>query len=67
LDFGRAFGFRFILLLPMAYCIFLLLASSDQSVRLFAIIVLVILEQIREWLLINSIGEQRKDNKKGGK
>jgi len=67
LDFGKAFGFRFVLLIPMAYCIFLLLASQDQFVRLLSIVVLVILEQTREWLLIKSISEQGKDNKTGGK
>jgi len=44
-----------VVLLPMAFCIFLLLASDDRMVRLAAIIALIIMEQIREWLLVSSI------------
>ena len=52
---GTAFAARFLIILPMAYCIFLLLASQDQYVRLLAIIALAVLEQIREWLLVSAI------------
>ena len=50
-----AMGGRLVILLPMAFCIFLLLDSQDKGVRLIALIALAILEQIREWLLVSAI------------
>jgi len=55
MNLTTAFGGRLLILLPMAFCIFLLLASEDRLVRLMAIVVLIILEQVREWLLVNGI------------
>ncbi len=46
---------RLVLLLPMAFCIFVLLDNQDRTLRLLALIALVILEQVREWMLINSL------------
>lgn len=57
---------RLVLLLPMAFCIFLLLDSQDKNVRMLAIIGLIILDQAREWLLVQGIKSLRdsgKDNK----
>ena len=48
----KTFVLRYIVLVPMAYCIYLLLASNDVNVRLMAIIALIILEQIRDWSLL---------------
>jgi len=48
----KIFMLRYIILVPIAYCIYLLLASNDSNVRLEAIIVLIILEQIRDWSLL---------------
>ena len=48
-------GGRLVILLPMAFCIFLLLDNQDKGVRLIALIALAILEQIREWLLVSAI------------
>jgi len=48
-------GGRLLILLPMAFCIFLLLDSQDRMVRLAALVVLTVLEQIREWLLVRGI------------
>ncbi len=48
----KTFFLRYIILAPMAYCIYLLLASNDVNVRMFAIIALIILEQIRDWSLL---------------
>ena len=48
----RTFFLRYIILVPMAYCIYLLLASNDVNVRMVAIIALIILEQIRDWSLL---------------
>ena len=66
MEIAKALGGRLIILLPMAFCIFLLLESEDKGVRLFALIALILLEQIREWLLISSIKSlgKQKDNKK---
>ena len=66
MEIAKALGGRLILLLPMAFCIFLLLDSQDKGVRLLALIALIILEQIREWLLISSVKPlgKEKDNKK---
>ena len=64
---GFALGGRLVLLLPMAFCIFLLLDSQDKTVRLLAIIALVVLEQAREWMLVKNISELRDSNKKGAK
>ena len=48
-------GGRLAILLPMAFCIFLLLDSQDKAMRLAALVALAILEQIREWLLVSGI------------
>jgi hypothetical protein len=48
----KTFVLRYIVLAPMAYCIYLLLASSDANVRLMAIIALIVLEQVRDWSLL---------------
>jgi hypothetical protein len=55
LEVPKAFAGRLLLLLPVAFCVFLLLASEDRMVRLLAIIALVVLTQVREWLLVQSI------------
>lgn len=60
---ASSFLTRYIVLIPMAFCIFLILDSQDRMVRLGAILVLIILEQIREWMLVNSV----KSLSKGGK
>ena len=60
---STALGGRLIILLPMAFCIFLLLDSQDRAVRLLAVIGLIILEQAREWLLLSTIRPSGKDNK----
>jgi len=49
---SKAFFLRYIILAPMAFCIYLLLASNDVTVRMAAIIALIILEQIRDWSLL---------------
>jgi len=48
----KTFLLRYIILAPMAYCIYLLLASNDANVRMAAILVLILLEQIRDWSLL---------------
>ncbi len=63
LGLASSFLTRYIVLIPMAFCIFLILDSQDRMVRLGAILVLIILEQIREWMLVNSV----KSLSKGGK
>ena len=52
LSISKAFFLRYIILAPMAYCIYLVLASSQANIRLMAVIALIILEQIRDWSLL---------------
>ena len=54
---------RFLLLIPMAFCIYLLFESEDKYVRLAAIIALIILEQTRQWLMFSSMRSLAKGNK----
>ena len=46
---------RLLLLLPMAFCIFLILDSQDRIVRLVAVLALILLEQARQWLMISGM------------
>lgn len=55
MELDKAFLARLMLLLPIAYCLFLLIESPDKTVRLGAIIALIIFEQAREWLLLSTI------------
>ena len=59
----KTFFLRYIILAPMAYCIYLLLASNDVNVRLAAIIALIILEQVRDWSLLATARAISKGNK----
>jgi len=63
LSIFKTFMLRYIILAPMAYCIYLLLASSDVNVRMMAIIALIILEQIRDWSLLATARAISKGNK----
>ncbi|MCX6770858.1 MAG: hypothetical protein NTX79_02270 [Candidatus Micrarchaeota archaeon] len=60
---SKAFFLRYIILAPMAYCIFLLLASNDVNVRMAAIIALIVLEQVRDWSLLATARALAKGNK----
>jgi len=66
LDLTTTLGGRLLLLLPIAFCIFLLLQSEDRIVRLLAIIALIIIEQVREWLLVSGIKGMQNGGKSGG-
>ena len=63
MSLSKTFLLRYIILAPMAYCIYLLLASSDVNVRLMAIIALIVLEQIRDWSLLATARAISKGNK----
>lgn len=67
MDFRNAFAIRWALLLPMAFLIALVITSQEMMVRLFCIIGLIILEQIRQWLMIASMESARSLGKKEGK
>ncbi|MEM4348430.1 MAG: hypothetical protein QXN37_02570 [Candidatus Anstonellaceae archaeon] len=54
MDIKKIFAGRMFLLLPAAFCIFLVLESQDKTVRLAAIICLLLIAQIREWLLLQA-------------
>jgi len=55
----KTFSLRFLVLAPIAFCIFLVLESEDKMVRLAAVIGLVLLAQLREWLLVWQMGKIR--------
>lgn len=65
---GIALGGRLLILIPIAFCLFLLIDSPDRMVRLLAVVALIPLEQVREWLLVSGMdgargGKLAKDNK----
>lgn len=65
---GTALSGRLLVLIPMAFCIFVLLDNQDKAARLLALLVLIVLEQFREWMLLSGVGDVRaaklaKDNK----
>ena len=65
---GTALNGRLLILIPMAFCIFVLLDNQDKTVRLLALLVLIVLAQFREWMLLSGIGDAKrvklaKDNK----
>ena len=45
-------GGRLALLIPMAACAMLLLESQDRTVRVLAFVAIIVLEQIRQFLLL---------------
>ena len=59
----KPFVLRYIILVPMAFCICILLASNDVNVRLIAIIALILLEQVRDWSLLATARSIAKLNK----
>jgi hypothetical protein len=59
----KKFALRYLVLVPIAYCLYLLLASNDVNVRLGAIIALIVLEQVRDWSLLSAARELAKGNK----
>ncbi|MEM2137931.1 MAG: hypothetical protein QW568_02490 [Candidatus Anstonellaceae archaeon] len=63
MDWQKSFGIRFLLLIPIAFCLFLLLDSQDRMVRLGAVVLLVILAQAREWLMAQSMRSLAKGGK----
>ena len=68
---GTVLGGRLLILIPIAFCLFLLIDSPDKTVRLLAVVALIPLEQAREWLLVSGIdstkgGKLAKDNKRWG-
>ncbi|VVC01830.1 Uncharacterised protein [uncultured archaeon] len=63
LKFTTMIGSRLLLLIPMAFCLYLLFDSQDRYVRLAAIIALIVLEQSRQWLMLSSMRSLAKGNK----
>jgi hypothetical protein len=55
LKISTAFFGRYLMLIPVAFCLYLVLDSQDKNVRLAAVIGLLILSQLREWLLISAM------------
>ncbi len=52
---STAFLGRYLLIIPVAFCLYILLDSQDKMLRLGAVIGLLILSQLREWLLISAM------------
>jgi hypothetical protein len=59
----KAVAPRYLILAPMAYCIYLLITSNEMYVRLAAIIALIVLEQVRNWSLLATARSIAKLNK----
>jgi hypothetical protein len=49
---AKFLAFRYLVLLPMAFCIAVIIASQSQEQRLLSVIGLIILEQLRDWSLL---------------
>jgi hypothetical protein len=58
---------RLVLLVPIALCIAVLLISNDMTVRLLAIIALIVLEQVREWLVFSQLKVAKEPTNKNNK
>lgn len=63
LGLARLMALRYLVLVPMAYCIYLLLSQNDLNTKLAAVIALIILEQIRDWSLLSGMERLAKGNK----
>lgn len=63
LGWQKSFAARFLLLIPIAFCLFVILDSQDKNIRLAAVIGLAIIAQVREWLLVSSMRALAKGNK----
>jgi hypothetical protein len=63
LGWQKSFGIRFLLLIPIAFCLFVLLDNQDRNIRLAAVIGLVLLAQAREWLMAQSMRSLAKGGK----
>jgi hypothetical protein len=63
LQVQKAFSIRYALLVPLAFCLFLLLDSQDRTLRLAALVGAIVLEQIRQWAMVESMKHLAKGNK----
>ena len=57
------FAVRYAILVPIAYCIYVAIASNDMNARFFAMLALIILSQVRDWSLLETAREVAKHNK----
>jgi hypothetical protein len=60
---GIKFAARYLVLLPIAFCLYVLLVSNDANTRLLAIIGLIVLAQIRDVTMVQAMEEMRKGGK----
>ena len=63
LGLAKTFVLRYLLLIPIALCLFLILDNQDRMVRLVAVIGLIVLAQIREWMLVSNVQRMANGNK----
>lgn len=59
----RSFSIRYLILLPIAFCLYVLIVSSDMNTRFLAVLALVLLAQVRDWSLLSSARGLVKGNK----
>ena len=51
---AKVFAGRMLLLIPIAFCLLVVISSDDRTIRALAVIGLIILEQAREWLVFSN-------------
>ncbi|MCX6770270.1 MAG: hypothetical protein NT051_06405 [Candidatus Micrarchaeota archaeon] len=63
MDTLKALIMRYILLIPLAFCLCMLLVSQDIYMRLAALVGAIILEQARQWAMVSAMRNLAKGNK----
>jgi hypothetical protein len=59
----QAFSIRYLVLLPIAFCLYVLIISDDMNMRFLAVIALVVLAQVRDITLMSAAQGLAKGNK----
>jgi hypothetical protein len=50
----RAFSIRYLILLPIAFCLYVLIISNDMNIRFASVVALVVLAQVRDITLLST-------------
>jgi len=59
-DTGKILFGRMLVLLPIAVCAYFIIESQDRTVRMLAFLALVLLAQLREWMLLSKFPKSAK-------
>jgi hypothetical protein len=59
----RAFSIRYLVLLPIAFCLYVLIISDDMNMRFAAVVALVLLAQVRDISQLSTAQGLAKGNK----